>query len=505
MGFGSLRATLFHILAAEQIWLERWTGVAWRPFPIGSSRRFACRDRCRFETRRRRTATLMSDERSAGWQRVVTYRDGKGVEYRKPLDDLLLHVANHGIHHRAQVLNYLKGFGRTVPVGLDYLFYRLARPSVVQGDATVTALRGYGMEINSAPGVEIAWDAERMRRYFAYHDWANAQILELAGRLDDAVLDRNFDLGTGYDSQDARASTERGTRVARRCGPRDQARSTLSARRLSVGELRVAWSQAARQRDEFLAELNDAAAQRMVAINFGGPPIQFRIIESARADMYTWHISPRRNSSTCSVTAVSLPRLSTTACGFRVNTWFDGASRPPLQSGRAGCVSPQSLPHLGVDRDTIERVISVQEQLRRQAMASGVGVHIRGRDRRRWDGVNSAIKGAPPRLVDTATRIREHPGGSLPDKLHDPAAYRATLRLMNLPERHSRGRPPASSSRRPSDASRHSPDHPPRPRHHRTGLLRPHGQPGHGSGRQRRRSRLRVPQLPRRRSRPPAN
>src|SRR5579864_7788584 len=37
------------------------------------------------------------------------------------------------------------------------------------------------------------------------------------------------------------------------------------------------------------------------------------------------------------------------------------------------------------------------------------------------------------RLVDTATRISEHPDGSLPDKLHDPAAYRATLRLMNLP------------------------------------------------------------------------
>lgn len=38
------------------------------------------------------------------------------------------------------------------------------------------------------------------------------------------------------------------------------------------------------------------------------------------------------------------------------------------------------------------------------------------------------------RLVDTASRIHEHPGGSLPDKLHDPAAYRATLRLMNSPE-----------------------------------------------------------------------
>jgi hypothetical protein len=37
------------------------------------------------------------------------------------------------------------------------------------------------------------------------------------------------------------------------------------------------------------------------------------------------------------------------------------------------------------------------------------------------------------RLADIARRIGQHPGGSLPDKLADPAAYRATLRLMNNP------------------------------------------------------------------------
>jgi Transposase DNA-binding len=37
------------------------------------------------------------------------------------------------------------------------------------------------------------------------------------------------------------------------------------------------------------------------------------------------------------------------------------------------------------------------------------------------------------RLVDSARRIGLHPGGTLPEKLRDPAAYRATLRLMNQP------------------------------------------------------------------------
>jgi Transposase DNA-binding len=38
------------------------------------------------------------------------------------------------------------------------------------------------------------------------------------------------------------------------------------------------------------------------------------------------------------------------------------------------------------------------------------------------------------RRADSARRISQNPGGSLPEKLKDPAAYRATLRLMNNPQ-----------------------------------------------------------------------
>lgn len=35
------------------------------------------------------------------------------------------------------------------------------------------------------------------------------------------------------------------------------------------------------------------------------------------------------------------------------------------------------------------------------------------------------------RLVETADRIAQHPGGTLPDKLQDPAALKGVYRLMN--------------------------------------------------------------------------
>lgn len=139
MGFGSLRATLFHMFVSEQIWLERWTGRPWRPFPMDPAGATLAEINEGMQRTRRERQQLLDDERATGWRRVVTYLDSKQNEYRKPLDELLHHVANHGVHHRAQALSYLKGFGRTVPVGLDYLFYRLARPSVAQDDATVVA------------------------------------------------------------------------------------------------------------------------------------------------------------------------------------------------------------------------------------------------------------------------------------------------------------------------------------------------------------------------------
>ena len=33
MGFGTLRKTLFHILTADVVWMERWESTPWREFP----------------------------------------------------------------------------------------------------------------------------------------------------------------------------------------------------------------------------------------------------------------------------------------------------------------------------------------------------------------------------------------------------------------------------------------------------------------------------------------
>lgn len=52
---------------------------------------------------------------------------------------------------------------------------------------------------------------------------------------------------------------------------------------------------------------------------------------------------------------------------------------------------------------------------------------------RRWPDARWGHRRRTDRLVDSNRRISLHPGGTLPEKLQDPAAYRATLRLMNHP------------------------------------------------------------------------
>lgn len=279
MGFGCLRATLFHNLAAEQIWLDRWKGLSWRPLPGDSQRASLAEIADGLQRTAQERAQLIGDERSSAWQRMITFRDSKGREYRDRLADQLLHVANHGIHHRAQGLSFLKRFGRTVPAGLDYLFYRLARPTVLQEPATAEGLRGFGLEVNSAPGVEVDWDRLRIERYFAYHDWANTQILKLAAQLDGAALDRDFGIGPGsirktlahlHDVEPWWISnwTE---------GPTKIVRSAVDA---PLADLQESWETNAQRRNVFIASLSANEAQRIVSIPAGGPPTRIRISES---------------------------------------------------------------------------------------------------------------------------------------------------------------------------------------------------------------------------------
>ena len=278
IGFGSLRNTLFHILTAEQIWLERWQIVPWRPFPTDSQGLGLNDIEAQLKQIAQARQQMINAERRNRWQRVVTYQDSRRNEYSNPLDVLLLNVVNHSTYHRAQALNLLKGFGKTVPIGLDYILYKLARPTVEQSADSIVAFRKIGLEVGTSPGWLVHWNRELVQRYFAYHDWSNEQILSALDGTDEAVLDRAFDIGHGSLRKTLMHALD-AEQLWLSYWNEESARPPRSAG-MSVQQLREAFQKVASIRNPFVAGLDETSSQRVLTASPGGIPLKTRVIES---------------------------------------------------------------------------------------------------------------------------------------------------------------------------------------------------------------------------------
>jgi uncharacterized damage-inducible protein DinB len=120
--FGSVHATVVHILGAEEIWLKRWHGES--PPALVSPDAFAS-----FVDVRRRWEALEGDlQRFLGGLtedavlRVFHYRDTRGKAYATPLWQMMQHVVNHSSYHRGQVTTLLRQLGAK-PVATDLIAY----------------------------------------------------------------------------------------------------------------------------------------------------------------------------------------------------------------------------------------------------------------------------------------------------------------------------------------------------------------------------------------------
>jgi uncharacterized damage-inducible protein DinB len=124
--FGSVEGNLRHVLSAQNTWLARWTQTAPAPgpeLPPGSavaSLRRAYEDS---HAAVRRYLSALSEGDLAG---ELRYTDMRGNDQNPILWKVLLHVANHGTHHRAESAMLLTSLG-SAPRQLDYVFFEIER------------------------------------------------------------------------------------------------------------------------------------------------------------------------------------------------------------------------------------------------------------------------------------------------------------------------------------------------------------------------------------------
>lgn len=279
IGFGTLRNTLFHTLEAEKLWLGRWLDEPWRPLQADAQGVSVAEIRTQTETTARSRNELLDRESQSGFSRIVNFSDSGGDSHSFPIGDLMNHVSNHGIHHRSQALQYLKGFEKTFPGGLDYIFYKLAAPSCELPGESVEPLRAYGLEVNSLPGSMVQFDAERLQRYLAYSDWAMQRVYDEAAKLEESQLDADLNIGTGT----LRGNLQHMNHAEEwwlENWKEDKAPFPTTDNPQPLAKLHEEYLRLSEARNQFVGSLDSESGNRVVSAAAGGPITCFRVTES---------------------------------------------------------------------------------------------------------------------------------------------------------------------------------------------------------------------------------
>jgi len=117
----SVLGTLVHVFAADRVWLRRIHGQAPTSFIEPEDRDLARLQQAWPVVHRgwKEWAAALTDAQA---METVPYRDMAGNAYQQPVWQIILHLVNHGTHHRGAAAGFLRAMGRTPPK-LDLIFY----------------------------------------------------------------------------------------------------------------------------------------------------------------------------------------------------------------------------------------------------------------------------------------------------------------------------------------------------------------------------------------------
>lgn len=121
-GYGSLRATLVHMIGAEWIWLTRLAGTSPSAFPSEEELPTLAAIRARWGEEEKKLRAYFAGLTDAELRRVVSYKNMRGEAFARPVWQVLAQVANHGTQHRAEAAAMLTDLGFS-PGNLDMTLF----------------------------------------------------------------------------------------------------------------------------------------------------------------------------------------------------------------------------------------------------------------------------------------------------------------------------------------------------------------------------------------------
>jgi uncharacterized damage-inducible protein DinB len=125
--FDSIEGNLAHIMGAQVIWLERWTGGS-NPRPVVEFQTMRGLPAIReaFATSHDGLHTFVSSLTEDGLDDILAYKDSAGRPHQRVMWQLMAHVVNHGTHHRAETAMAMGLLGKPMRE-LDYAFFEYER------------------------------------------------------------------------------------------------------------------------------------------------------------------------------------------------------------------------------------------------------------------------------------------------------------------------------------------------------------------------------------------
>ncbi|MBV7505386.1 damage-inducible protein DinB [Bacillus sp. sid0103] len=111
-----------HILLAEQVWFTRLIGSdssnlpIWAEVHLETCSELANRNNQNFKG-------FLTGLTNPALEKIVSYRNSKGIEFNNSVRDILTHVALHGQYHRGQI-NLLLRANDTEPVNVDFITFK---------------------------------------------------------------------------------------------------------------------------------------------------------------------------------------------------------------------------------------------------------------------------------------------------------------------------------------------------------------------------------------------
>lgn len=124
--FGTLQATMTHIVAVEKLWLSRLAGKPETALMTVQEAPSLESLKSVWEDTAARTARFVSRLDEAALEKTTDYVTTEGIRCANKVQEILQHVVNHSSYHRGQIASMMRQAG-AVPLNTDLInFYRHA-------------------------------------------------------------------------------------------------------------------------------------------------------------------------------------------------------------------------------------------------------------------------------------------------------------------------------------------------------------------------------------------